>query len=350
MRENLIILILIMGFVSYLLSFPLFGPLTTNLQDAEEYYTTFLLTHIVGISLGGFFVDRISRRVLVTKIIAIFLILAAASFYFGFFILAALIQGIFLGVYVVIWGSLIARIVKPWERAKTLAVGVAFANAFLLWIQYSNSSNVFLAVIPLIPVFFLPELNVKDMHVWTVNRDIFNFILPVAIFYILSGFMYAAMEPEFRSAGINVHALFYILIVLFAGYLYDRIGRKVVSIIGLSLLALSYVFFNRFLTLSAYLIQSSYGFLDVFSMIIWADLSYYGSEAKHYSIGVFTIVASILFGYKALIYYNLNPFDFESLALILLILASVSIAMVKEPMLSEEEYAARATRFGGATK
>jgi MFS family permease len=306
----------------------------------------------LGIAVGGVFIDRVGRRVLLAKIVSIFLILAVFLYYFGYYIPSAVVQGISLGIFVVTFGSLMGRIIKPWERAKTFAVGASLANMFLLWIQHSGYENVFLATLPLAFVFILPELRLDTAvaQSGTMNRDIVYFIFPIIVFYVLGGFMYAAMEPEFREAGINIHVLFYVLVILIAGYLYDKFGRRIVTIAGLFLLALSYVLFNRNLLLSAYLIQSSYGFLDVFSMVVWTDLSNYGSEGKHYSIGVLTIVSSIFVGYKTLIYYSLNPFDFESLALILILLASISLAVVKEPMLSEEEYVSQAMRLGGAIK
>ena len=349
MVEKVILVVLIAAFVSYLLSFPLFGPLSESIPEklADMYYTVFLASHFVGIAIAGLIIDGVERRVLVLKILAAFLIAAVFLFYTGYYIIASAIQGASMGMLMVVWGTILSRVIKPWERAKILAIAAAIANVFLLFIQYSGNKNVFLAAIPLIPVFLLPEIKIDAGHSWRINRDIINFALPVAIFYILGGFMYAAMEPKFREAGISVHVLFYVIVILIAGYLYDKFGRKVVSIAGLLLLALSYVLFSRIMLLSSYLIQSSYGFIDVFSMIIWADLSHYGSEGKHYGIGVFTIVASLLAGYKIILWYGLNPFDFESIALTLLLLASISIAVVKEPMLSEEEYAVRAANLGG---
>lgn len=93
------------------------------------------------------------------------------------------------------------------------------------------------------------------------------------MFYLLAGIMYHSMEPTFRSMGINVHVAAYILAILVSGYLYDKVGRKTISIVGILLLALSFSVFPRIPALSAYLIQSSYAFMDVFSMLIWTSRS-----------------------------------------------------------------------------
>lgn len=122
--------------------------------------------------------------------------------------------------------------------------------------------------------------------------------------------MYHSMEPTFRSMNINVHVTAYIFAILASGYLYDRIGRKITSIAGILLLALSFSAFPKLPVLSAYFIQSSYAFIDVFSMLIWADLSYFGSEARHYSVGISALVLSILSGYWFMSITELNPFDF----------------------------------------
>ena len=340
-------IVLIGACQAYLLSLPLFGPLMNLSGDSvDTYSTTFLVTHLAGVLLGGWMVDRIERRVLTAKIASIFLILAVFAFYFGYYILAAIIQGIFLGIAILIWGSILARSVKPWDRARTFAIGATLGNIFLLLIQYTGSNVVILAALPLLPVFLLPDIKFQVEEAVGINKMTFHFALPVMIFYTLGGFMYAVMEPAFRESGISTHVLFYIVVILIAGYLYDSFGRKFTSILGLVLLALSFTVFNKNMLVSAYLIQSSYGFLDVFSMIIWADLSLHGAEGKHYSIGIFAIVSSLLIGYKVVLWYHLNPFDFQSIALLLLLFAAISIGIVKEPMLSVEEYTKKASKLG----
>ncbi|GEM_PF-1869392 len=352
LNDRAIIVILIASFASYFLSFPLFGPLSElvpkNLKDT--YYTFYLLFHFVGIAITAFTIDVISKRVRVLKFLAALLILATLLFYVGKYIVASIIQGIAMGAQMVVWGSIISTAVKPWERAKTFSIAAAIANVFLLIIQYTGNKNLLLAITFLIPVFLLSEVKiVKNVQSWKINRNVISFAIPVIVFYVLGGIMYAYMEPKFKQSGINTHVLFYVFAILIAGYLYDKFERKNVTVFGLLLLALAYVLFSRSMLVSSYLIQSSYGFIDVFSMIIWADLSYYGSEGKHYGIGVSIVVASLLIGYKLARFY-LNPHDLESIALILLLVASIFTSIVKDPTLSEKEYAIRAAKIGGVMK
>ena len=345
-----IVVIIIASFASYFLSFPLFGPLLSTLPKnlLDTYFTMYLLFNIAGALVVGLFADRIRRKVLILKCFAVLLILAVFLYYYGCYLLASAVQGFVIGAHVVIWGTILARYVKPWRRAKTFAIGAAIANLFLLWVQYTGYSNIFISILPLIPIFVLPEIKTEvDVNVWKIDRNILNFSLPIVIFYILGGFMYAIMEPAFREAGISVHVLFYVLIILVAGYLYDKFGRRIVSITGLFLLALSCVLFSRNMLISAYLIQSSYGLIDVFSMIIWADIAKYGSEGKHYGIGFSIIIGSLLAGYKIVKIYTPSLVDITIIALILLIIAAVSVALVKEPMVSEEEYALRVMGMKG---
>ncbi|WP_456478857.1 hypothetical protein [Geoglobus ahangari] len=349
----LALVVVIAAFAAYFLSFPLYGPLLADLPASllESYLTTFMASTISGSLIAGTFADRVERKMAALKILAILLILAVFIYRSGHYIAASAIQGLAVGAHVVFWGALMSRKVKPWRRATVFAVSAAIANIYLLLVQHSGHVNQLLAALPLVPVLLLPEVRDKpSRETWSINRDVVNFALPIVVFYILGGFMYAEMEVAFREAGISVHVLFYVAVVVVAGYLYDRFGRKPVSIAGLLLLAASYVLFNRNLVLSALLIQSSYGFVDVFSMIIWADLARYGSEGKHYAIGFSVIMASLLAGYKAILYYSPKASDFEAIALILLIFASVLIALVREPKISQEDYLMRVREMGGASQ
>ena len=67
--------------------------------------------------------------------------------------------------------------------------------------------------------------------------------------------MYGVMEVAFREAGIIIHVLFYATIILLAGFIYDRIGRRSVAVIGLMAITASLLLFPSRLTYSAYLIQ-----------------------------------------------------------------------------------------------
>ena len=350
--NRLIVSVLSFSFVSFLLTFPNFGPtsfalINTHNIDARLYFTPFYVSHITGLLVSGTFVDKVSKRIRIAKISALIILFSAILSNFYPLIAIALI-GFFLGVLADVMGSLLGRIVKPWMRGSVIALGTSLANVFMFIFssfKMSTFDMTVLSTIPLIPIFLLPEVKLDKVEVKGLNSEMWKFVPPVVIFYLLAGFMYHTMEPVFRSAIVSMHVLAYVVTIVIAGVLYDRIGRKITTILGLFLLGLSFALFPKYPIISAYVIQSSYAFLDIFSILIWVDLAYFGTEGKHYGIGTSILVTSILLGYWIMNIFELNPFDFGFVSLILLIASAIFIASTKEPMLSPEEYILRA---GGA--
>lgn len=350
--DRLIVLILAFSFVSFLLTFPNFGPTSFALIeehkiDAGLFFTIFYIAHIAGLLTAGMLIDKIERRVRIAKISALIVVFSSIlSNFYPLFSIALI--GFFLGVFADVMGSLLGRI-KPWMRGTLVAFGVSLANIFMFLFsscKIPTFKMTILSALPLIPALLLPEVNLDRVEREDLNSDIWKFVPPIVIFYILAGFMYNSMEPVFREIVVGMHVLAYIVTIVIAGFLYDRIGRRITTILGLFLLGLSFALFPKIPIASAYLIQSSYAFLDIFSILIWVDLAYFGTEAKHYGIGTSILVASILLGYWIINLTKLNPFDFGFLSLILLIISAIFIASTREPMLSPDEYIIRVRGVG----
>ncbi len=340
------------SFVSFLLTFPNFGPtsfalIEDNRIDAETFFTLFFVTHVAGLLTAGSFVDGIVRRVKIAKLSALIVVFSAVLSNFYPLVAIALI-GFFLGVFADVMGSLLGG-VKPWMRGTLAALGISLANVFMFLFSFYRISTfkmTILSTLPLIPVLLLPEVKLSKVESKGLNSNMWRFVPPVVIFYLLAGFMYNSMEPVFREIIVSMHVLAYIVTIVIAGILYDRMGRRITTIIGLFLLGLSFALFPREPIASAYLIQSSYAFLDIFSILIWVDLAYFGTEAKHYGIGTSILVASILLGYWIMNLTKLNPFDFGAISLVLLIVSAILIASTREPMLSPDEYIMRVGGVG----
>ena len=340
--------VLAFSFVSFLLTFPNFGPTSFAIIeehgiDPKLFFTIFYVTHIAGLLFAGMVMDRVERRLKVAKLSALILFLSAMLSNFLPLLSIALI-GFFLGVLADVMGGLLGRIVRPWRRGMVIAISVSLANVLLFLFSIQRLKPIHMTILsslPLIPTILLPEIRVGKVDARGINPEMLRFVPPVVIFYLLAGFMYQTMEPVFREMLSNFHVLSYVFAILVAGALYDRIGRRITTILGLLLLGLSFALFPKHPVASAYTIQASYAFLDVFSILIWVDLAYYGTESKHYGIGTSILVASILAGYWAMNLMRLNPFDFGLLSLILLILSALFVASAKEPMMSPEDYVMR---------
>lgn len=342
------VIVLTFSFVSFLLTFPNFGPTSFALigehgLDAGTFFTAFYLTHVFGLLVAGTFVDGVVCRVRVARLSALILVISFLLSNF-FPIIAILLVGFFLGIFADVMGGLLGRVVRPWRRGIVTALGISSANVFMFLFgtfKLDALKMTILSALPLLLTVFLPEVKLSRVERGGINSEILRFVPPIVIFYLLAGFMYHTMEPIFRKTLSSLHVLAYIVTIVIAGALYDRIGRKIPTLLGLFLLGVSFALFPRLPVVSAYIIQSSYAFLDVFSILIWVDLAYFGTESKHYGIGTSVLVASILSGYWIMNLLNLDPFDFGFLSLLLIVLSAMLVASAKEPMMSPEDYIMR---------
>lgn len=343
MKSELIGILLFFSYGVLLLSFPNFGPISlkvieTSGVNSYELFSMFYLSHILGIGISAIFLDRVVKRISLLKVLVPFIVLF--SFLIPLYYQLISVLGLLMGVFVVIMGSYLARFVEPWKRGKVFAIGASLANVyFYILFNAFELTNLYimmiLSIIPLLLVYLIPEIDFERRES-NMNWDIMYFSLPVFVFYFVSGIMYGMMEKAFREAGITTHVVFYIIFVLIAGYIYDRFGRRSVAVIGLLLLSSSILLFPSKLLYSAYLIQSSYSFIDVFSMVIWADISGYGSEARHYALGMLFITVPIYLGFLFTTFFT---FQINSLvAILLLILSALLVSSAKEPLMSPEEY------------
>jgi len=169
-----------------------------------------------------------------------------------------------------------------------------------------------------------------------MNWRFIHFTLPVFVFYMIGGIMYGVMEARFREYGIETHILFYALMIVVAGVVYDRVGRKAVALTGLIAISASILLFPAFLLHSAYLVQSAFAFIDVFAMMIWTDIGSFGREAAVYGIGMLFITFPLYFGFVLSAFF---PLHVNTLfALILLVVSAFVIGISEEPEISPEEY------------
>ncbi len=349
-HEEIKTILVVFSFTAFLLTFPNFGPVAIEIikeggLNGLEFFSQYLLSHMFGIGVAAFTVDRVKKRITFSKITALLLFIFSVLSYF--YPLLICFVGFFLGFTVVIMGSLLSRCVRPWMRGKILATGAAMANIYLIAVSNSDWTSlklILLAVFPLLFFFILSEIEFDFVEERGINTEFAKFALPVVVFYVLSGIMYGKMEPVFLKEGIKTHVLFYAIAILLAGYIYDAFGRRPVSIFGIFLIAIAFVSFPISHLASAYLIQSSYAFIDIFAMLVWADLSYYGSEARQYGLGVFFIVFAIFIGFVVSQTISIG-YPLIEIILIMLLLSTILIVSAKEPMKSPEEYMEWARKF-----
>ncbi len=343
LRNNIVGFIFIFSYACFLLSLPNFGPVSLKIIELRNvdpyiYFSLFYIFHISGIASSAFFLDKIENRIKLAKIITLLIIVFSFLLPYDYRFIAPI--GFLMGILIVIIGSFIARFVEPWKRGRIFAFGASLSNIYFFYFFYYKILEnlkmlIFLSILPFVLFYILPSVNFEKRQS-NINRSFINFAIPIFVFYMLGGLMYGIMEPAFREKGISVHVLFYASAIILAGYLYDAVGRRIVSILGLLMLSASFLIFPENLLLSAYLIQLSYAFIDVFAMIIWTDISNFGSEARQYSLGMLFITTPIFLGFviTKFISFHLNTL----LAIMLLILSAFIIGTTKEPIISPKDY------------
>lgn len=343
MRSNFAGFLLVFSYGCFLLAFPNFGPVSLKIIEKVntspyEFFSYFYISHITGIIFSAILLDRVVKRVKLLKLIVSLLI--SSSFFVVFKYQLITVIGFLMGVFVVILGSFFARFVEPWKRGRIFAVGAALSNVyFFFFLNYTTIDNlrilVLFSVLPMLTLYLLPDMTFERIPS-RINRDLFYFSLPVFVFYLVGGIMYGVMEAAFREAGITIHVLFYAVIIILAGFIYDRIGRRSVALIGLVMISASLLLFPSRLHYSAYLIQSSFAFIDVFAMMVWVDIGVIGSEAKQYGIGMLFITLPIYLGFMLsnLFMFKINTF----FAIILFVLSAFLVGSAKEPAPSPAEY------------
>ncbi len=343
MRSDLTSFLLVFSYGSFLLTFPNFGPVSLKIIETFKvssytFFSYFYIFHIGGIIFSLIFLDRVENRIRLLKIAVSLLI--AFAFLATLSYLAVAAVGFLMGIFVVTFGSYFARFVEPWKRGRIFAVSAFMSNIYLyLFMNYVEydflPALILVSVAPLMLIYTIPEMTFEKVQS-NLNRKFVYFSLPVFVFYLIGGVMYGIMEEAFRKAGITTHILFYAVIIVFAGLIYDLIGRKSVAIAGLLAISASLLLFPSHLFYSAHLIQSSYAFVDVFGMVIWADLSRIGSEAKQYGIGMLFIVVPIYMGF---ILSSMFPFEMHMIiAITLLVLSAFVIGLAEEPTTTPTDY------------
>lgn len=342
MRSEVAGSLIAFSYGSFLLTFPNFGPVSLRIIEATNtppylFFSQFYVFHILGIALSAILLDRVSERIRLLKIVTLILIISAFTALLNY--AAIMVIGFLMGIFVVILGTYFARFVEPWKRGRTFALGAFLSNVYLFLLTELTSLSlqalVTLSVIPLLLVFLIPGQDFEGRKSG-INGRLVLFALPVFVFYLVGGVMYGIMEVAFRNAGISTHILFYAITILLAGIIYDRVGRKAVAIVGLIALSLSLLLFPSALVYSAHLIQSSYAFVDVFAMMVWADLSNFGAEARQYGIGMLFVTVPVYLGY---VLSNLFTFQLSTTVLVILIvLSAFLIGSAGEPLVSPDEY------------
>jgi MFS family permease len=330
----LMIFISVLGYLVWLISFPLFGPIMGNYLaelrtlaiERGRVIQVFLLAMVVSALGAGYLIDKLLKRVIF--IWGSTLVASVLTYAFlgvnDFLILLpiSLAMGIVAGFSPVAWGAFFADNSQPEDRGRIMGFSVAFSIpiAYLFLIARSSgilasSGTDFLVIgtVYLITLLtFLLKPKEKDEEIMGARRrrgaslkQTIFYSGPVFLFYIVAGVLFSTVFPTIQD---NVSGwVFYvswgipfIFGAVVGGLLLDSMGRRFPTIVGLAITGVSLAVlsligikdgFVSIITLSV-----GYAIVTVFSFIIWADLAPMKSRGLYYGLGFALIAGGLLVG------------------------------------------------------
>ena len=309
-----------MFFTIWLWSFPMYGPLIiVTGEHSNAIFLLFLLSHALGLFFYGFFIDYFYKLDnanvnLEIKIILIF------SFLISFFTIifpylspnlikpVIVIIGLLSGPLVVFYLYYLSVTNVDGSRARVLGLifflaGIAFMVFLLLpfgnW-MFTLNGLFLLAPLLLIDKDLKRKKTISGL-IFTKTKRIYwiSLVLLVIMFYVGSGIMYNLLYTDIifaNKSSLDLGFLFYPVVVLPAGFLADKKGRKYLINIGLSFSGLGFLLlflFDILNSLSLILLQSSFAVMDLFVLLTLIDWTDYFANRKFIGIGLFLNVIVI---------------------------------------------------------
>lgn len=352
-------------FTVWLWSFPMYGPLLANIDNNPyNLFMFFLVSHALGLLVYGYVMDLLEKRqrenkleLYITFIISVIISLLTIIFPFltsNPMRAAIIITGFFSGFLVVyfLYNMSISKTADV--RGGILGFIFFLAGIFFIvflvvpygiWMYFVNALFL-LAPFILVKIGIKKKQNISSVEIGEKSNTYwFSLILLVILFYSGSGLMYNLLYGRIMTVEggfFDIGFLFYPLVVLPAGILADRFGRKILINIGLSFSGLGFLLllFRVFSTLSLILLQSAFAVMDIFLFLTLMDWSDYFNNRKVLSIGLFINVIVIYISGMPFLISNLptyiSPEFWPAVGLVMVLLIIPLLYFVKETYLIKQ--------------
>jgi MFS family permease len=326
-----ILLLFIVIYLSWLLAFPLFGPINSNFFsgfqalsiDKGKWMMLFLASMVVSSLASGFLIDKINKKIILILVSAVAASLITFSFtwidYSLVFVFSVLL-GSAAGISPVAWGAYFADHTEPEDRGRVMGImfGLAMPLAQLfLFSQLSGlgltaNMQLFIAgsllLITFASLVLKPKENIETARARSrpaSKRQIILYGIPMFLFYVVAGILLSIVFPTMESQiGADkfylIWAIPFLVGALFAGIQIDARGRKFPTIVGLAITGISLAVLGIVGISAGYItiipLAIGYAFVAIASLIIWADLAPAKSRGKFYGMGIALIAGAQLVG------------------------------------------------------
>jgi MFS family permease len=330
----LTILITVIGFLVWLMAFPLFGPILSGyfgdmkalVIEKGRILQIFLLLMTVFSVVFGYIIDKTGRRMIFIWISTVLgSLLTIALYWVDEFLLALpiiAILGIVASISQTAWGTFFADYTAPEDRGRIMGLCVALSMpisySFILTrsLNVGGLKNLGLVILGLIYLLSISTilLKPKDKEIserearrsrGAGTRQIVLYTVPVFLFYIVLGVLLSSVFPTIQD---NITAdRFYLMWVppvflgaLLGGIQLDMRGRKFPMIVGLAITGVSLAVIGilgiRSGLIAIIPLAIGYSIVTISSLIIWSDLAPMKSRGLHYGIGFGIMGLALLIG------------------------------------------------------
>lgn len=331
-KHRLLISVLGLAYAAELI-FPAFGPvlnLTVGGKQALYMSSWSMLFLILG------FIIKPWKRVEVNKFFLPFLvfILGFITCFFSYLpvyaqwiLLAAF--GYTIGRIGIFWSRLFLSEIPFESRGKVISLSL-FLCYGLLYIGNVIIPSVPKEIAPMIPglllwlsmTFYIKHGNSEVIELQTEKKP--QKVLPwsffglVFIIYITAGITYAGLYPElnyYSQFERYYNVLPFVLVILIAGYIADRYGRKYLLFIGIAFLGFSFAFYTLPQSIITYFLtqntlQPGWAFMDAYVWIAAADLAVENNQPNVQAFSVASFLSGTAFG--SFIAFMLDDSGFSS--------------------------------------
>jgi MFS family permease len=333
-RNSLIVLSLfIIIYLSWLLAFPLFGPINATYFNGfkalgiekGKWILLFLASTILSNLASGFLVDKTRRRIafiLISTIIAAALTFSFVWISYDAVFLLSILLGLAAGLSPVAWGAYFADHTLPEDRGRIMGISIGLAipiaQIFLLTelskIGVTTNLELLIAGIWLLLTFlalgFKPKENTDAITSAKARRgpppkQIALYAIPMFLFFVVAGILQSIVFPTIQNLIGNdlfylIWAIPFIVGAIFAGIQLDLRGRKFPTIIGLAITGVSLAVLGILGLSFGYIcvvpLAVGYSFVIIASFVIWADLAPAKSRGMFYGVGLALMATAQMIG------------------------------------------------------
>jgi MFS family permease len=330
------LIIFIVIYFSWLLAFPLFGPVNVSYFDTfkalsldkGKWTLLFLAAMTITSLVSGPLVDKTRKQIVF--IIASTLTASALTFAFAIVdynlsFIFALLLGFAAGISPVAWGTYFADSTSPEDRGRImgLSIGVAIpiAQIFLLKELFGTniSANVQIMITGALLLVTLLALGLKPKEIaeeptqtkvsaktrrGPSTKQITLYAIPFFLFYVVAGILFGIVFPTIEThigdTFFLIWAIPFVVGAVFAGIQLDLKGRKFPTIIGLAITGVSLAVFGFLGSNTGFIcvipLAIGFSFVAISSFIVWADLAPAKSRGTFYGFGFGLMAAGQMIG------------------------------------------------------